>query len=75
MVTTMEMGTDQQIILVGSKIPLKNYQNELYLFDHSTIKEMKTGLNTDDKPIIEFRVSRNLFDVGTEHSEIGVIDY
>jgi len=71
----MELGSDQQIILVGSKFPLNNYQNELYLFDHSTIKDMKTELNTDDKPIIEFRVSRNLFDVGTEHSEIGIIDY
>lgn len=67
----MELGSEQQIILIGSKFALENYENELYLFDHSTIREMETELNTDDKPIIEFRVSRNLFDVGD--SELGKI--
>jgi spermidine synthase len=69
----MELGSDQQIILVGSKFALENYENELFLFDHSTIKEMKTELNTDDKPIIEFRVSKNLFAVGSSDSVLGKI--
>ncbi len=70
----MESGSDQQIILIGSKVALKDFENNLYLFNHATIKRTITELNTDDKPVLEFRVSKHLFDVNF-NSEIGVIDY
>ncbi len=69
----MEFGSDQQIILIGSKVVLDDYENRLFLFDQSTIKKLDTEINTDDKPILEFNVSRNLYDV-QRNSEIGKID-
>ena len=69
----MESGSDQQIILIGSKVPLKNYENTLFMFDHSTIKNLDTELNTDDKPILEFRVAKHLYDFKF-NSDIGKLD-
>ncbi len=70
----MENRSDQQIILIGSKVALINHENELLLFDQSTIKKLDTEINTDDKPILEFNVSRNLYDIQT-NLEIGKIDF
>lgn len=70
----MESGSDQQIILIGSKVPLQDYKNDLFLFDQTTIVGLDTELNTDDKPVLEFRVSKHLFDVSF-NLEIGIIDY
>lgn len=69
----MESGSDQQIILIGSKVALKDYENDLFMFNQSTIKENYTELNTDDKPILEFRVAKHLYDLNF-NSDIGIID-
>jgi spermidine synthase len=69
----MEFGSNDQIILIGSMNELKNYKNKLFLFDKSTIKNIETELNTDDKPILEFRTSKHLYEVGFS-TELGIID-
>lgn len=70
----MELGSEQQLILIGSKVALTDYENNLFMFDHSTIKKLDTEINTDDKPILEFNVSKHLFDVNFNR-DIGFIDY
>ena len=70
----MESGSDQQIVLIGSKVSLeKYYENDLFIFNQSTIREHHTELNTDDKPILEFRVSKHLYD-NNFNSDIGKLD-
>lgn len=68
----MESGSDSQVILIGSKVELDKYENSLFMFDHSTIKKLDTELNTDDKPVLEFNVSKHLYDVNF-NSDIGKI--
>ena len=66
----MESGSDQQLIIIGSKVALDEYENDLFLFDQSTIKKLDTEINTDDKPILEFNISKHLYDVNF-NSDIG----
>ena len=57
----MEEGDLGQIILIGSKKPLKILDNDLFLFDQSHVISKETVLNTDDKPVLEFSVARNIY--------------
>lgn len=70
----MELGSDQQIILIGSMNPLDNYENDYFLFNQYTIKELDTEINTDNLPILEFNTSKHLYDVQL-NSDIGKIDF
>ncbi len=57
----MEEGDFGQIILIGSKKPLKIPGNDLFLFDQSHVISKETVLNTDDRPVFEFSVAWNIY--------------
>ena len=58
----MEPDSDMQWVLVGSQNPLKVPETELFKVSSEKIKEIKTVLNTDDRPVLEFSVARNIYD-------------
>jgi len=62
----MEPEGFAQLIFIGSQKPLEIPDEELYFLSHKDIFEEETELNTDDKPIIEFSSSLNLYNVGEE---------
>ena len=66
----MEPNDDSQLIFIGSQNPLdiKNY--DLYAFSHEDIRDIKTELNTDDKPIIEFSTALDNYNPIQDRFEI-----
>jgi len=58
----MENGDDAQWVMIGSKKPLLVKDNDLFLFDNEELKIESSVLNTDDKPVLEFAVARNIYD-------------
>jgi len=57
----MEPGKTTQLIFIGSQHELKIKENNLYLFNQDDVKDVKTELNTDNKPIIEFATANSLY--------------
>jgi len=57
----MEPGSEMQWVLIGSQSPLNIPESELYKMSYDKIKEIETILNTDDRPVIEFNVARNIY--------------
>lgn len=60
-VYAMEPGSSTQLIFIGSKHELKIKETELYLFNQDDVMNVKTELNTDNKPIIEFATANSLY--------------
>ena len=60
-VYTMEPGKSSQLIFIGSQHELKIEQSSDYLFNQDDVQDVKTELNTDDKPIIEFATANSLY--------------
>ncbi len=60
-VYSMEPGEDDQLIFVGSQYELKIEKSEGYLFNQDDVQDVKTELNTDNKPIIEFATANALY--------------
>jgi len=59
----MEPMSNAQWVFVGSHNPLEIPEDEiLFLYDQDDIKKKKTVLNTDDRPVLEFSVARNIYD-------------
>ncbi|MGV7226208.1 MAG: spermidine synthase [Nitrosopumilus sp.] len=65
-VYSMEPGESSQLIFIGSKNELVVGEQPEYLFDQDDVLEIKTELNTDDKPIIEFETAKSFYFTGTE---------
>jgi len=65
-VYSMEPGESSQLIFIGSKHELVIEKNTEYLFDQDDVLEIKTELNTDDKPIIEFETAKSFYYKGVE---------
>jgi len=61
-VYAMEPEKFTQLIFIGSQHELKINENELYLFNQDDVMNVKTELNTDDKPIIEFATANSLYE-------------
>lgn len=59
----MEEGDILQMILIGSKKPLKIPASDLFLFDQSSVISKETVLNTDDHPVLEFSVAKNIYGI------------
>jgi len=57
----MESVKTTQLIFIGSQHELKIKENNLYLFNQDDVKDVKTELNTDNKPIIEFATANSLY--------------
>ncbi len=53
-VYTMETGDSSQLIFIGSQHELKIEESDDYIFNQDDVVNIKTELNTDNKPIIEF---------------------
>jgi len=53
-VYTMESGDSSQLIFIGSQHELKIEESDDYIFNQDDVVNIKTELNTDNKPIIEF---------------------
>lgn len=68
----MEPIDKGQIIFIGSQKPLQIFENDLYLYSHETLAPRDTELNTDDKPVLEFSVARNIY--GVEVKDTGEPD-
>ncbi len=66
----MEKGDLGQVILIGSKKPLKIFDDDLFLFDQSQVISKETVLNTDDKPVFEFSVARNIYGIPPDAKSI-----
>lgn len=58
----MEPGKSSQIIFIGSQHELKINENKQYLFNQDDVINVKTELNTDNKPIIEFATANSLYE-------------
>jgi len=56
-----------QLIFVGSQKPLEVPDEELYFLSSEDIIQEESELNTDDKPILEFSTSLNLYNVGEDY--------
>ncbi len=65
-VYTMEPGESSQLIFIGSKHELTTEENNDYLFNQDDVFSVKTELNTDNKPLIEFSTARSLYYKGYE---------
>jgi spermidine synthase len=65
-VYTMEPGQSSQLIFIGSQHELKIEKNMDYLFNQDDVLDIKTELNTDNKPIIEFSTARSLYYKGEQ---------
>jgi spermidine synthase len=61
-VYSMEPDKSTQLIFIGSNHELKIKDDELYLFNQDDVKNVKTEINTDNKPIIEFATANSLYD-------------
>jgi len=57
----MEPEKTTQLIFIGSQHELKIKENSLYLFNQDDFLDVKTELNTDNKPIIEFATANSLY--------------
>jgi hypothetical protein len=57
----MEPEKTTQLIFIGSQHELKIKETSLYLFDQDDVIDVKTELNTDNKPIIEFATANSLY--------------
>ena len=60
-VYTMEPDNSSQLIFIGSKHELTVEENNDYLFNQDDVLSVKTELNTDNKPLIEFSTARSLY--------------
>lgn len=58
----MEPEKTTQLIFIGSQHELKITENDLYLFNQDDVMDVKTELNTDNKPIIEFATANSLYE-------------
>ncbi len=58
----MEPANDWQWIFVGSQHPLEVAETDLFKVSSENMKEIETVLNTDDLPVLEFSVARNIYD-------------
>jgi len=65
-VYSMEPGKSTQLIFIGSNHELKIKDDELYLFNQDDVMDVKTELNTDDRPIIEFATASSLYESRVE---------
>jgi len=65
----MEPNDSGQIIFIGTQKPLKIFQNDLYLYDNELLMPRNTVLNTDDRPVLEFSVARNIYRVVVEDTD------
>jgi spermidine synthase len=61
----MEPGLDK-LLFIGSQKPLEIDDPTYYLLDHKKIPQTKTVLNTDDKPVLEFSSSINVYNIDNE---------
>jgi len=60
-VFTMEPEESSQLIFIGSKHELNIEGSDGYLFNQDDVLDIKTELNTDNKPIIEFATAQSLY--------------
>jgi len=58
----MEPGESAQLLFVGSQHELKIEDERTYLFNQDDVQDVKTELNTDNKPIIEFATANALYE-------------
>ncbi len=63
-VYTMEPEQSSQLIFIGSQHELNIEDRNDYLFDQDDVLYVKTELNTDNKPIIEFATAQSLYQKG-----------
>lgn len=56
-----EVGS-AQLMFVGSQNELKNIEKNLYIGNEKQVPYVKTPLNTDDRPVLEFSTAFNLYD-------------
>jgi len=66
MFTQWNQDKSTQLIFIGSQHELKIKENDLYLFNQDDVLDVKTELNTDDRPIIEFATASSLYASVTE---------
>ncbi len=66
-VYTMEPNDTAQLIFIGSKHELKIEETIDYLFNQDDVDDVKTELNTDNKPIIEFVAANSLYATPPTH--------
>jgi len=59
-----------QIIFIGSQKPLQIFENDLYMYSYETLVPRDTVLNTDDKPVLEFSIARNIYGVIVEDAGV-----
>ena len=57
----MEPDNLAQLFLIGSQKPLNIKENNLYIASNMDLEDIKSELNTDDKPLIEFSSARYLY--------------
>jgi len=65
----MEPNDTRQIIFIGSQKPLQIFENDLYLYSYETLAPRDTELNTDDKPVLEFSVARNIYGIEVKDTD------
>jgi len=65
-VYTMEPDQSSQLIFIGSIHELKIEESNEYLFNQDDVLSVKTELNTDNKPLIEFATAKSLYYKGQE---------
>jgi len=58
----MDSDNTKQLVFLGSKKSLAIPQNELYILSSNEIPDFETVLNTDDRPVLEFSTSLNIYD-------------
>ena len=51
----------QQLLFIGSQKPLEIDDPTYYLLNHEKIPQINTELNTDDKPVLQFSTSVNVY--------------
>ena len=60
-VYTIKPGSEQ-LLFIGSKKPLEVDETYFYLLSNNEIPEFDVPLNTDNNPIFEFSVAKNIYD-------------
>jgi len=69
-VYSIEPGVSAQLMFIGSKHELKIKETELYLFNQDDVLDVKTKLNTDNLPFMEFATANSLY-----RSEVNPINF
>ncbi len=69
----MEENDFLQLVFIGSQKQLKIKENDFYLISYKDIVQVKTVLNTDDRPTIEFSTAINFQNPSQPHERIKIM--